>query len=106
MKNPNKKTIKSVVQELQKDRQMSKHKKNLIRGLLLPMAGFLLFVIPYTTFIGPWLFLVGGYYLAKYRFKIDHYVKDIDTGESGETYDKEIESEQISKQWKKTDNNE
>ena len=77
-------------------KNISNHRKNFVRGILLPLAGYFLFLLPVTTYIGPFMFLVGGWYLAKWWYKID--ITD------EEQQSKKIEQvSRISNSWRITD---
>jgi hypothetical protein len=91
---------KKLTEEFMKERQVALHHKNLIRGVLLPIAGFFLLLIPYTTYIAPFVLYFGGWYLAKWKYGVNKKDKLEDTGESGETYD----VEHTSNIWRNTDN--
>ena len=93
--------LKKFKEKLEKDvkegHYVNPHRKYMIRGFLLSMGGFLILLIPYITFVAPFVLIAGGWYLAKWKYNVD--VKEEIT-ETGETYDKEHSSNL----WKNTDN--
>ena len=60
-----------AVDELLKERKLNSHQKYLVRGIGLSFGGFLILLIPYITFIAPFALVFGGWYLAKWYYKVD-----------------------------------
>src|SRR5690348_8633432 len=100
------KTKNKVINEILEKRELNPTQKYFVRGILLPIAGFFLFSITYTTYIGPFLFLAGGWYLNKWWMGRKNNRVIEDNSETGETAEVEYNSQNFSKSWRNTDSNE